>query len=206
MYAASRASNEAVAFLLSRGASPDLMDYTKGTALQVAMNTNCSSTIDLLAPVTTKGLKEALIFVAGYHNDLTPAVEDLLRRAALDKNAKMLGVECACQYGNARVLKILTQGWDKNTMDPTEANNLLGNALMSDNADTVEIVRAFVPSVSSENIVLAMTRGRSDVVKLFGLGEDEESIEAAKKRLKAEIVNKTASIAVRLHKIRGVCL
>ena len=131
MYAASRASDETVVFLLSKGASPDLMDFTKGTALQVAMNTNCSSTIDLLAPVTTKGLKEALIFVAAYHTDLTPAIEDLLRRAALDKNALMLGVECGCQYGNSRVLKILTRGWDKNMMDPTEANNLLENALMS---------------------------------------------------------------------------
>ena len=87
------------------------------------------------------------------------------------------------------MLNILTLGWNKNTLDSTDANRLLKEALMSDNADTVDIMRACVTTVSSENIVLALTRGRADVVKLLGLGEDERSIEAAKKRLKAEIVH-----------------
>merc|ERR1719239_2065606 len=87
-----------------------------------------------------------------------------------------------------------------NTLDPTEANLLLEKALKSDDADTVDTIKAFVPSVSSENTSLALTRGRADVVKLLGLGEDESSIEAAKKGLKAEIVNKTASIGDRLPK------
>ena len=95
------------------------------------------------------------------------------------------------QYGAASMLKVLTKGWDKNTLDSSEGNYLLERALVSDNADTVDIIRAFVPSVSSENYALAMTRGRADVVKQLGLGEDEESIEAAKKRLIAEIVNQT---------------
>ena len=51
-----------------------------------------------------------------------------------------------------------------------------------------------------ENLALALIRGRADVVNLFGLGEDERSTEAAKKRLKAAIVNKTASIENRLPK------
>ena len=70
------------------------------------------------------------------------------------------------------MLKILTQDWDKNTLDPTEAHHLLGRVLMSDNADTVDIVRAFVPSVSSESIVLALTRRTADVIEVLGLGED----------------------------------
>ena len=201
MYAASQAADETVAFLLSKGASPDLMDYNNVTALVHAIQNKCSSTIDVLAPVTMKGLDGAVISLAAYHAELTPAVEDLLRRvAASDNDAVTMGVAYAAEFGAARILKILTQGWDKNTLDSTDANHLLEKALMSDNADTVDTIRAFVPSVSSEKIVLALTRGRADVIKLLGLNEDEGSIEAAKKWLKTEIVNKTTSIGDRLPK------
>ena len=61
----------------------------------------------------------------------------------------------------------------------------------SDNAETVQVVLAFVNNVSSENLALALTRGRADVVNLFGLSEDERSIEDAKKMPNAAIVNKT---------------
>ena len=55
MHAADGASDQTVAFLLSKGASPDLMDKDGDTALVYAIQTSCSSTIDLLAPVTQKG-------------------------------------------------------------------------------------------------------------------------------------------------------
>ena len=196
-YAATGAADEAVAFLLSEGASPDLMDNKNRTALVDAIQTECSSTIDLLAPVTTKGLDEALAFLAAYHTDLTPAIEDLLRRAASDKDALRMGVTYATNFGAASMLQILTQGWNKDTLDFNIANQLLERALMSDNADTVDIVRAFVPSVSTENTALALTRGRADVLKLFGL---ERNIEATKKWLKEAIINKTASIEDRMPK------
>ena len=83
MYAANRASDDTVTFLLSKGASPDLMDDTNDTALVFAILSQCSSTIDLLAPVTTKGVDKALNSLAEFNNELTPAVEDLLKRAAL---------------------------------------------------------------------------------------------------------------------------
>ena len=60
MFAASDAADETVAFLLSKGANPDLMDKNGQTAITLAIQTMCSSTIDLLAPVTQKGLGEAL--------------------------------------------------------------------------------------------------------------------------------------------------
>ena len=41
-------------------------------------------------------------------------------------------------------------------------------------------LRAFVPSVSSDNLVLALTRGRADMVKLL----DKSSRDATKKSLK----------------------
>ena len=60
MYAASRAADETVDFLLSKGASPDLLDYINRTALASAIQNKCSSTIDLLAPMTMKGLETSL--------------------------------------------------------------------------------------------------------------------------------------------------
>ena len=78
-----------------------------------------------------------------------------MRRAATDEVTARKGVGYASRWGATRILKILTQGWDKDTQDFTGANELLDLALMSDNADTVGTIRAFVPRVS-ENIVLAI--------------------------------------------------
>ena len=99
MYAASRAANETVAFLLSKGASPDLISNNNATALVLAIQMKCFSTFDLLAPVTTKGLVEAVKSLGGCHTEVTPAVEDFFRRAASDKNAARIEVELATQFG-----------------------------------------------------------------------------------------------------------
>lgn len=120
MLAARRAGDETVAFLLSKGASPDLMDRNNMTALALAIGQKCSSTIDFLAPVTTKGLDKALKYLATCHTELTPAVEDFLRRSASDEEAVRMGVDYAANLGASSMLKILTQGWDKNTLDSTE--------------------------------------------------------------------------------------
>ena len=200
MHAAFRAADEMVAFLLSKGASPDLMDKVAQTALVFAIQSSCPSTIDLLAPVTQKGLESALRALAIWKTELTPAVKELLKRASSDKDAFISGVETATEMGATSMLKILTNGWNRNTLHSSDEDYLLQLALKSDNAETVQVVLAFVSDVSSENLALALTRGRADVVNLFGLGEDERSTEAAKKRLKAAIVNKTASIENRLPK------
>ena len=47
MHAASKAADETVAFLLSKGASPDIIDNTDGSALVMAIHSECSSTIAL---------------------------------------------------------------------------------------------------------------------------------------------------------------
>ena len=92
MEAALHASDETVTFLLSKGASPHLMDSNNMTALKFAILSRCSSTIDLLAPVTTKGVDKALSSLAAFNTELTPAVEDLLRRAASDVDVLLMGV------------------------------------------------------------------------------------------------------------------
>merc|ERR1719234_1302861 len=128
---------------------------------------------------------------------MTPAVEDLLRRAALDEDALITGVDYATRLGAARMLKILTKGCTKNTVSPSNSSHMLEKALKSDDAETVQVVLALVRDVSPKHIALALTRGRTDVLKLFGL---ERRIEATKKWLKAAIINKTTSIENRLPK------
>ena len=175
MCAAAGAADETVVFLLSKGANPDLMNNRGHTALLAAIQTSCSSTIDLLAPVTQTGLEKALGYLANYNTGLTPAIKELLVRASSDEAALRWGVEYGAQMGATSMLKILTNGWNRNTLHPSYANNLLQIALKSDHAETVQVVLAFVRDVSSENLALALTRGRADVVNLFGLGEEEEA-------------------------------
>ena len=129
--AACKAADETVVFLLSKGASPDFIDGQGYTALTHAIQSQSSSTIELLAPVTRKGLGSALADLAAWQIQLTPALEDLVRRAALDKDAVRMGVDYATQFGATSMLKILTHGWTKNTLDPADANHLLENAVKS---------------------------------------------------------------------------
>ena len=97
MDAASTASDETVAFLLSKGADPDVLCYdgcsrTGYTALEVAIYSQCPSTIALLAPVTRKSLGTASASLALWQAELTPAVEDLIQRASLDQDDVQVGL------------------------------------------------------------------------------------------------------------------
>ena len=65
------------AFLLSKGADPDLMCNNGNTALVAAIQFQRLSTIDLLALVTQKGLRAALENLAVFKTDLTPAIKEL---------------------------------------------------------------------------------------------------------------------------------
>ena len=87
MTAAHGGSDETVAFLLSKGADPDLMCNNGDTALVFAIQFQRLSTIDLLAPVTQKGLGRALQWLAISQTERTPAVEGLLKRARSDDDA-----------------------------------------------------------------------------------------------------------------------
>lgn len=87
MAAAFGGADETVAFLLSKGADPDLMCNNGDTALVAAIQSQRLSTIDLLAPVTQKGLGRALQWLAISQTERTPAVEGLLKRARSDDDA-----------------------------------------------------------------------------------------------------------------------
>ena len=116
MHAAIGAADETVAFLLSKGADPDLKDKEGETALVRAIQSKCSSTIDLLAPVTQKGLGKALANLANWNTELTPALKELLERASSDEDALRKGVEEASKMGATSFLKILTNDWNKNNL------------------------------------------------------------------------------------------
>ena len=108
MYAAIGAADETVAFLLSKGASPDLMNNNGQTALVRAIQAMYSSTIDLLAQVTQTGLGKVLNNMATWHLANRAAVKELLIRASSDTDALISGVTYASQNGATSMLKILT--------------------------------------------------------------------------------------------------
>ena len=104
-----------------------------------------------MAPVTQNGLGSALIILAAWQTELTPAIKELLirmyvraRLSSSDQNALTIGVGEAAKHGAIGMLKILTYGWDKNTLNPSDANHMLQIALTYDTAETVQAVLAFV--------------------------------------------------------------
>ena len=52
MYAARNAADEAVVFLLEKGANPEIVDKYEMTALADGIDSGCPSTVSILAPVT----------------------------------------------------------------------------------------------------------------------------------------------------------
>ena len=97
-----------------------LVDNENYTPLRNAICFQCSFAIALLAPLTTTGIGGAQVNMAIYQTELTPAVQDLLRRAALDQEAvtnsvRGGGVAYAAHYDASSMLKILTKDWKWNT-------------------------------------------------------------------------------------------
>ena len=71
-------AEDAVAFLLYNGASPDLIDNYHRTALQ---NSQCVSTALLLAPVRKRiSLGRALAFLDAHPTEVTTGVRPLLSK------------------------------------------------------------------------------------------------------------------------------
>ena len=83
MEAALKASDETVSSLLSWGADPDKTDANGNTALIAAIQSKCSTTINLLAPKTKANLGGALSLLAMFKVDLmTGEPKKLVERAA----------------------------------------------------------------------------------------------------------------------------
>ena len=217
MQAALHASDETVSMLLWKGADPNATDFKGYSALTAATISGCSSTVSLLAPVTTTALEKALRSLAEHQRELTPPIADLVSRAA-ERHTKrecgcgfffsrecsaIRGLDYATAHGHSRMVEILTRGWPKGSLDPDGvpdiANFLLKEAVMSDSPETVSAILNLTPSVAEENVILATERGRADMVKLF-FGSDQEEETAAKLELRGKIMNRSAEIDLRLPK------
>ena len=98
MSAALIASDETITFLLSWGANPDKTDTDGRTALIFAIQSKCSTTINLLAPVTKENLGGALGYLARDKVPITEEVKQLFERAARDREAAIKGLEAAAQF------------------------------------------------------------------------------------------------------------
>ena len=109
MVAARAAADETVSTLLSLGASPDkTLPSGTVTALTMAIQSKCLSTINLLAPVTNVSLGESLIKLAASKMEISHELEEMIERAAQDYESAFVGLQGAARYGSSRVLaKIL---------------------------------------------------------------------------------------------------
>ena len=91
MQAAFYACDETVSSLLSWGANPDQTYANGNTALMFAIQSNCLTTINLLAPVTNRNLGGALYFLARFKIELvTGELKNLIGRAAQDRTPRFL--------------------------------------------------------------------------------------------------------------------
>ena len=108
MAAALLASDKAVSSLLLWGASPDKAANNGNIALICAIQSKCSSTISLLAPVTQVNLGGALYWLAREKVELmTGELRQLVERAAQDREAAIEGLEGAARFGSINMIEIL---------------------------------------------------------------------------------------------------
>ena len=107
MDAALNASDETITSLLSWGANPDKTDADGDPALIFAIQSKCSTTINLLAPVTKENLGGALYWLAWFKVPMTEEVKQLVERAAQDREAAIEGLEGAAMFGSHPLLKMM---------------------------------------------------------------------------------------------------
>ena len=75
-----------------------------------------------MAPVTKTGLGRTLAILAMYRKEPSPAVTELMRRAALDEDTFMMGVFNAVLYGAVSMLKILTEERNIRDLHPLDVD------------------------------------------------------------------------------------
>ena len=110
MIAAQSASDETVSSLLSWGADPDKTDADGATALIYAIQSKCSTTINMLAPKTKTNLGGALNWLAREKVDLmTGELRQLVERAAQDREAAIRGLESAAKFGSREIILMIGQ-------------------------------------------------------------------------------------------------
>ena len=96
MCAALDASDETVSFLLSKGVSPDETDNIGRTALIYAIQSKCTTTINILAPVTYFNLGKALHkMIVERVDQMTEELKRLVEKVAQDRETAIDGLHTA---------------------------------------------------------------------------------------------------------------
>ena len=155
----------------------------------------------LLAPVTSTGLGEALVLLAREQVPVTPDIRELVERAAKDQEAGRRGLEEAVKFGHTDMVKLLIENMDEQPLPESLTEKLLEEAVMSDSSSTCAAVLAVSKSVPEQVKELARKRGRREVIRVLGQhgGSQEKDLEL-KKKLKMDIMNKTASTKNSIYK------
>ena len=201
MDAALSAADETVAALLACSANPNKTNSAGSTALMLAIQSGCSSTIGLLAPETSTGLGAALEKLAREQVPVTPDIRQLVEKAAKDQEAGRKGLEAAVKYGHVDIVKLLIEKMVEQPLPESLTRRLLEEAVMSDSSSTCAAVLAVSKSVPEQVKELARKRGRKEVVRVFDhQGGSQETDLELKKKLKMDIMNKRASIKNSIYK------
>ena len=160
MIAAINASDETVSSLLAWGADPDKISADGGTALIFAIQSKCSTTINMLAPKTKADLGGALYNLASFKVDLmTGELRQLVERAAQDREAAIKGLEAAAKFGSKKMTEAVALYTKDHSIFEEKKQEIWNNAIMSDSKETVSALLPLLPNPPLEAITLARERG-----------------------------------------------
>ena len=193
MTAARAAADETVSTLLSLGASPDNTDHGGTTALSLAIESKCISTIDLLAPVTNARLGRSLVKLACEKVKISHEVEKMLKRAAQDYQSALLGLQGAAAFGSSQILSKLLNHIDVSSIPEWSKVDLMIKAVESDCKDTAKVLLPLLNSIPEEILSLVRKRAVPEMVCLF-MSEDEAEVAVEKAVLKDAVINQTAKL------------
>ena len=120
MAAALSGADKSVRLLLKYGAHPDAMDKDDNTALLAAVEAMATTTIDILAPVTSVGysVAQTVDLMSKYHHNikLTQPLKGFLRRCSESQDVLEQGILSACHYGAGNIFNQFTQGFSNSLL------------------------------------------------------------------------------------------
>ena len=194
MDAALSAQDETVTLLLSMGASPDKTDHDGDTALTVAIQSKCLTTINLLAPVTQVNLGGALQCLARDKIEvMTGELRQLVERAAQDREAAIEGLEGAAKFGSSLMIEMIAQYTKDHSIFEAKKVKIWMEAVKSDSEATVSALLPLLPNPPLEAITLARKRGVPGVVRLL-LPDTKVEGEEEREALRDAVLANTAEL------------
>ena len=219
MAAALSGADKSVRLLLKYGAHPDVTDKDDNTALLAAVEAGATTTIDILAPVTSVGysVAQTVDLMAKYHHKikLTKPLKGFLRRCSENHNVLEQGILSACHYGAVDLFNQLTQGFSKTLLrhllgwtrlpsatphpkfqdfqEVMTSFSLINSSVMADSPELCTKVLKLSDFVPEDVKATAKMRGNRAVMDVLKVGNGIDK-EKAKQKLQTTVINKTAGI------------